>query len=424
MPTLLVAAHAGFEQFSFLEKRGLKVLEAGSHQQVYDTLTTQTIETVLVDLESFGHGSLHLLQRLAQSHPTIHCVAMVDPTDLGRVSLDSIPACSVILKPTSRQRVLGILEHVRHVSLAAGSSKPKFLIGISSGIRKLRQSVAALGEWTRPVLITGETGTGKEMVAQCLHLASTSRKGPLITVDCGAVSPTLLENELFGHAKGAYTGAVCAQKGLIQAADGGTLFFDEIGDLPLECQSRLLRVIQEREVRPLGDTHAIQIDLRICAATNVDLPAAVNQKRFREDLYYRLSAVSIQVPPLRDRREDIPLLASHFLRHLKTKQRLSINAHLRMMEYSWPGNVRELENRLMRASTLAERNVLTGDDVVEEKQRAACDSTGDEPGTLRELEKEAILRVVNETNRDIVTAARRLGIGRTTLYRRLKAYGL
>lgn len=408
-------------QLDAIRQGGMGVQAVASFGAAIDVLNTREFAVAFVDIDLEGQSSSYLLDHLANSCPAVHVVAVVGQGGPTRHRSLASTAATVVKKPFSRPMLLALAEQIAESSDQFPRTKGQSLIGISSGIRKIRRSVDALKEWVQPILISGETGVGKEVVAHALHQANKQRQGPLMTVDCGAINPSLLENELFGHAKGAYTGAFTSEKGLLLAATGGTLFFDEVGELPLESQTRLLRVLQEREIRPVGGTSLVPIDVRICAATNVDLEAAVRQKRFREDLFYRLSAITIKVPPLRDRREDIPLIADRVLRSNQIRQRLSIDAHLRMMEYGWPGNVRELQNHLVRAGALADGPVLRGSDIV-----AQGASNGFMPerrqGRLRDMEREEILRTVTETDNDIMEAAKRLGIGKTTLYRKLKAY--
>jgi two-component system response regulator HydG len=296
------------------------------------------------------------------------------------------------------------------------------------------------------VLILGESGTGKELVARSIHFNGTNAAKPFIPVDCGSLVPTLIESELFGHVKGAFTGADRAKDGLLVSSDGGTVFLDEIGELPLDLQAKLLRALQEKEVRPVGATQTRPISARVLAATNRDLSAMVEQGRFRKDLYFRLNVVNLRIPPLRNRRDDIAPLAMHFLARMQQEtgmERVFSDETLRMMtEYDWPGNVRELENAIERACALSSGPVLhMGDlptqlqDFRMQRHTAAMDE-GDaadavdrampRPGivSIAEMEKQAILETIRQLNGDKLMAARLLGIGKTTLYRKLKEYGI
>jgi two-component system response regulator HydG len=279
-----------------------------------------------------------------------------------------------------------------------------------------------------PVLILGETGTGKEVVARAIHNSGPRASCPFVPVDCAALTPTLIESELFGHDKGAFTGAIDAKMGLFEAAHMGTLFLDEIGELPKEHQAKLLRVLQEREVRRVGSNTAKHINIRIIAATNRDLAAEVTAGNFRADLFYRLNVVNLSLPPLRERMADLPLLISAFLGkfggELSDGSSISPNAWPKLSSHHWPGNVRELENVIERGLALGSGSVLHEDDVLvgHETQGAAAPNQTDGLFCLDAVEKRTILRALRQANGDKLTAARLLGIGKTTLYRRLKQY--
>ena len=319
------------------------------------------------------------------------------------------------------------------------------LIGRSPEMDKLYRILAKVAQSSHPVLILGESGVGKELVARSIHTNGPHADRPFVPVDCGSLVPTLMESELFGYVKGAFTGANRAKEGLLASAQGGTVFLDEIGELPLDLQAKLLRALQEKEVRPVGATHRIPINVRILAATNRDLPAMVEQGRFRKDLYYRLSVVNLRIPPLRERKQDIPLLAAHFLermaRETGTPHTLSDDALRTLVEYEWPGNVRELEHSIDRACTLSSGpGTAPGRSAhpVAELSPAASPCPGGGGAMLpsagpaargpvlplAQLEKQAILETLRKLNGDKLLAARLLGIGKTTLYRKLKEYGI
>ena len=286
-----------------------------------------------------------------------------------------------------------------------------------------------------PVLILGESGTGKEMVARSIHYSGPFRDKPFIPVDCGSLVPTLIESELFGYVKGAFTGANQAKDGLLAMAEGGTVFLDEVGELPIDLQAKMLRAIQEKEIRPVGSTRRIPINVRILAATNRELEQAVMQGAFRRDLYFRLNVLSLRIPALRERREDIPLLIGHFLdRMTRTsglEKMLSDDALKVMLAYDWPGNVRELENCLERTYAFTSGPMIHTQDLPREIARLPGlePSNGNSNGPLKiipmaELEKQNILRAIEELHGDKLQAARLLGIGKTTLYRKLKDYAI
>ncbi len=316
------------------------------------------------------------------------------------------------------------------------------MIGRSGEMEKMYRILSKVAQSTHPVLILGESGTGKELVARTIHAFGPSAQKPFLPVDCGSLVPTLIESELFGYVKGAFTGANHSKDGLLVSAEGGTVFLDEIGELTLDLQAKLLRALQEKEVRPVGATHRVPIKARIVAATNRDLAAMVEKGTFRKDLFYRLNVVNLRLPSLRDRREDIPLLAAHFLDRISrehgTKFTLSDEALRTMMRHDWPGNVRELENAVERACALSSGPVLHLGDLPTQLQQqglaahraaaevAEAEETVDTPKvqSLAEMEREAILGAIHTLRGDKLQAARLLGIGKTTLYRKLKEYGI
>lgn len=321
---------------------------------------------------------------------------------------------------------------------AAEAGSPPVLVGESPAICEIRRKIEKLGRSRCPVLLLGETGTGKEVVARLIHEAGG--QGRFVPIDCSAMTPTLLESELFGHVKGAFTGAASNKTGLLELAHGGTAFFDEIGELPAEMQVKLLRVLQDRRIRPLGSLEWRQADFRIIAATNRDLAAEVERGAFRRDLYYRLNVVTLRLPPLRERREDIPALIAHFLARHGGGRRLAPDLEHALLSYPWPGNVRELENCIERLVALNSGPVLHLADLPSalvnywrgsSPHMAAAAAAGASPLAaspavlaLEEVEKRAILEALAYTGGDQLKAARLLGIGRTTLYRKLRQYGI
>jgi len=279
-----------------------------------------------------------------------------------------------------------------------------------------------------PVLILGESGTGKELVAKSIHYSGIRKDRPFAPVDCSSLVPTLIESELFGYVKGAFTGAMQSKQGLLEAAQGGTLFLDEIGDMPVDLQAKLLRALQEREVKPVGSTERRHINIRIIAATNRDLESAIRTGAFRQDLYFRLNVVQIKLPPLRERKSDIQLMVISFLEkfsdpHGPTRT-ISDDAMRRLIAYDWPGNVRELENAIERAVAMGSGPIVHVGDLPSNLHYPSSERVpdNDELLPMEELERRAILRTLRETGGDKLAAARMLGIGKTTLYRKLKQY--
>jgi two-component system response regulator HydG len=302
-------------------------------------------------------------------------------------------------------------------------------VGASPHMQQLYETIARIRLHTYRVLILGETGTGKEMVARSIHFSGPRARKPFVPVDCAALPATLIESELFGHTKGAFTGATHTHRGLFEAANQGTLFLDEIGELPLHLQAKLLRAIQEGEIKPVGSTERTAIDVRVIAATNRDLEMACRIGTFRQDLYFRLNVVQITLPPLRKRKTDIPLLANHFLQKFAALHgaihTISEDALRVLMAYDWPGNVRELGNVIERALALGSSSVVEVRDLPSGIQFVPVEriperDQGDEPMSLDELERRAIVRTLRQTGGDKLAAAHALGIGKTTLYRKLK----
>ncbi len=306
------------------------------------------------------------------------------------------------------------------------------IVGSSAKIQDVLRMVSRLKDIRTPVLITGESGTGKELVARAIHFRGPLAPTPFIAVDCGTLVPTLMESELFGHEKGAFTGAVKSKPGLFQAANGGTIFLDEIGELPLEMQAKLLRVLQEKEVRPVGSNDKISVDVRVIAATNRDLEEAYRAGAFRKDLYFRLNVVTVHLPSLRERRSDIPQLVHYFLDRYAAGENIQIApaAMKSLLQYEWPGNVRELENCIARAVALGDRCTIGVADLppairgAQDPALTREDAAELSTTALSDLERMTILRVFEQAGGDKALAGRMLGISRATLYRKLKRYNI
>ena len=308
------------------------------------------------------------------------------------------------------------------------------IIGTSANIQDVLRMISRLKDTRTPVLISGESGTGKELVARAIHFRGALAQTPFLAVDCGSLVPTLMESELFGYEKGAFTGASKSKAGLFQAANGGTIFLDEIGELPLEMQAKLLRVLQEKEVRPVGSNEKVNVDVRVIAATNRDLEAAYRGGTFRKDLYFRLNVVTVHLPSLRERRSDIPMLIHHFLDRYARGENLQVSAAAMksLLQYDWPGNVRELENCVARAVALGDHQAYRRGDLPPairmDSQHSASTSLQDTASlsttALAEMERMTILRVFEQANGDKALAGKMLGISRATLYRKLKRYNI
>jgi DNA-binding NtrC family response regulator len=307
------------------------------------------------------------------------------------------------------------------------------IIGNSTGIQNVLRLISRLKDTRTPVLISGESGTGKELVARALHFRGTMASRPFVAVDCGSLVPTLIESELFGYEKGAFTGALRSKEGLLQSADSGTIFLDEVGELPLEMQAKLLRFLQEKEVRPVGSNQKVKVDVRIMAATNRDLDTEYKKGTFRKDLYFRLNVVTISLPPLRERRSDIPILAAWFLDRLAPGRSVQVSgtAMKAMLAYDWPGNVRELENCLERAVALGDQRIIEVNDLPpaianadDHIQPTTSQELFARATDLEDIERATIERVFSQVKGDKALAGKMLGISRATLYRKLKRYNI
>ncbi len=424
---------------------GFSAQVAESRDEVYRILQDNQVDVVLLDLRLPGNNGLEVLREIKRRRPEAVVIVMTGfATVQSAVQAMKLGAYDYITKPFNFDELrLELGRATSHLRLTIENrllreqlkSKQGFgqLVGHSPEMEKLYRIIAKAAQSTHPVLILGESGTGKELVARAIHFAGPLKDKPFIPVDCGALVPTLIESELFGYVRGAFTGAMRPKEGLLSTAEGGTIFLDEVGELPIDLQAKLLRAIQEHEIRPVGGTRSVPIKVRILAATNRDLDAAVSQGSFRRDLYFRLNVLTLRIPPLRERKQDIPLLIGSFLDKINDscapKRSISDEALRLMLQYDWPGNVRELENCVERACTTCSLPTIQVPDlptqvrnynVQPETPELQAESTVITP--LEQLEKQAILHAITVLNGDKLEAARRLGIGKTTLYRKLKEY--
>ena len=425
---------------------GFNTQLAESCDECYRVLNTVNVDVILLDLRLPGSNGLELLRQIKNRRPEAVVIVMTGfATVQSAVQAMKLGAYDYITKPFNFDELRLELERVTtHLKLTAENrllreqlrSKQGFgqLVGHSPEMEKLYRMIAKAAYSTHPVLILGESGTGKELVARSIHYAGRYKEKPFIAVDCGSLVPTLIESELFGYVRGAFTGAVRSKEGLLATAEGGTIFLDEVGELPIDLQAKLLRAIQEKEIRPVGGTRPMPINVRILAATNRDLDAAVSQGLFRRDLYFRLNVLTLRIPPLRERKQDIPLLLGSFLERInkatEMQHTIADDALRMMLNYDWPGNVRELENCLERACTTCSLPTIHVADLPTQVRDAQALAAGAAPAAdpaaitpLDELEKQAILHAIQVLDGDKLEAARRLGIGKTTLYRKLKEYG-
>ncbi len=406
----------------------------------FDLLGRRKFDVLLVDFRLAAQGGTDLLAAARRSQPGINAILMVEgngnPPPDHLLRLRGYPLLTKPLKIEDLARALQAEPEApppppEPVVAKAGEVPPEFasMVGTSERMKKIYRLVSKVALQRHPVLIMGESGTGKELVARAVHTQGPWSKQPFVPVDCGALPPTLIESERFGHVKGAFTGAVLPRRGLLAAAGSGTVFLDEIGELPVELQSRLLRALQEHEIRPLGSNDSIHFDARIIAATNQDLEAGIKRGTFRKDLFFRLNVVTIKMPSLRDRKEDIPTLVRHFLERFDTRRPLAQipdEVMGRLLSYDWPGNVRELENCIQRAVSLGSGTFMQMRDLpsVMLYQLARQSSPRQDLSTLQALEQQAIRQALAATDGDRVRAAKLLGIGKTTIYRKLKEYGI
>ena len=417
-----------------LAGHGWAVAGATSGADALAALEREDYDVVLTDLVMDGVDGLALLRAAQQREPAPRVVLMTAFGSL-ETAIEAIRhgAYDYLTKPFKlEQAALAVRRAIDDRRLREENRRLKqaveqrfgfdSIIGRSPALRRVFQQVRAVAESDAAVLLMGESGTGKELVARAIHHNSARRDGPFVAVNCAAIPETLLESELFGHEKGAFTGADRKRRGLFAEAGGGTVFLDEIGDIALSLQAKLLRVLQDKVVRPVGGSQEVQLDLRVVSATNRDLAARVAEGHFREDLYYRLAVIPVRLPSLRERPEDIPLLAAHFLKRAaaslgKPLESYDDEAMDWLLRHRWPGNVRELENVVERAATLARGPRVTLADLHTEFAAPASGGGATRP-TLAELEADYIQRVLEETRGDKVTAARILGISVRTLQRR------
>jgi DNA-binding NtrC family response regulator len=429
-----------------VESLGYRPFLAESGHKALSVIEEKAVDVVIADIRMPGMSGIELLERVKAGNPRIEVIIMTGYASVpSAVQAMKLGAADYIVKPFSSEEMkllLGRLAETLDLKDENRYLKARLrsrhglgrLVGQSQPMKQVFRLIQRVAPSRAPVLIRGESGTGKELVARSIHENGPWREKPFVPVDCGALAPTLIESELFGYMRGAFTGAVRNKEGLLQTANGGTLFLDEVGELPGELQTRLLRAIQEKEYRPLGSTKRVPLDARILAATNRDLEEAIRQGSFRKELYFRLNVVTIMLAPLRERKGDIPLLAEYILQRLVQSQgdgssrkrwTLTSEALDRLLAYDWPGNVRELENCLERAVTLGSGPLIRPADLPSNIQLPPAPGPAGFPDSvipLEEMEREAILRALSSAGGDKLLAARLLGIGKTTLYRKLRKY--
>ncbi len=432
--------HQGLHRL--LSNEDFEIYDAFSGLEGLAILDAESIDFVLLDLNMPGLSGLDTLMRMKEKDPDLVIIIITGyPSIKSAVSAVKLGAYDYLTKPFTPDEIRIVLRRaIEKQSLLAenmalrqrflAKNDENLIVGQSQAMKNIMEVVKKVAASDSTVLITGESGTGKELIAKTINEFSPRRGNQFIAIDCSTLIETLLESELFGHVKGAFTGAIQNKKGLFELARGGTFFFDEVGNLPLNIQAKLLRVLQEKEIKRVGGVTSIKVDIRIVAATNRDLKEAIKEKSFREDLFYRLNVVPIQIPPLRDHKEDIPLLAYHFLYKYSKKQRKNISDFSpgfieQLLSYHWPGNIRELENVIERAVVLEDNQILQCSNLPWHIPSSTI--PGDFTShclTLEEVEKTHIASVLRLTNSQRSLAARFLGINRKTLYQKMLKYNL
>ncbi|QEI06664.1 sigma-54-dependent Fis family transcriptional regulator [Pigmentiphaga aceris] len=421
------------------------VLEADSTPAGLHLLGTQAVDVAIVDLRMPGEDGLAFLRQASTVSP-VPCIMLTAYASGGNtIEAMRLGAFDHLTKPVARATLLETLARAlqqRSISQAekdpaAGHdahnapADPHELVSSSEAMRQVFKRIGLAAGSEATVLVLGETGTGKELVARALHRNSPRADKPFVAVNCAAIPSELMESELFGHVKGAFTGALGERIGRFREAQGGTLFLDEIGDMPLPTQAKILRVLQERELTPVGASQVVSVDVRIVAATHHDLPAAVKEGRFREDLWYRLQVVPVVLPPLRDRLGDVLQLAEHFLRLIggDVPKRLTPAAARLLVGHTWPGNVRELRNAMERAAILSQGQIIDVENIDLQTNAAAVAQPdinwdGSMAVAVAYVEREMIVRALASATGNRADAARRLGLSRQQLYRKLAEFGL
>jgi len=428
-----------------LMKEGYEIIEADDGVSAIKAVENEPFDLILMDIRMTDMDGIEAMKEIRKMSPSIPVVMMTAYASV-KTAVEALKsgAYDYLTKPLDIDELkILIQKSLEHYRLQEENAflkerlEDRFdfsqIIGKGRRMKELFETLSLIAPSDATILIYGESGTGKELVANAIHQNSPRAQKPFIKVSCAALPETLLESELFGHEKGAFTGAIARKAGRFQMADGGSLFLDEVSEMSPSTQVKLLRVLQEREFEPLGSTKTIHVDIRLIAATNKDLDVEVKEGRFREDLFYRLNVIPIHLPPLRERKEDIPLLAEHFFKHYQEKNKSSIRGFLpktidTIIRYDWPGNIRELENAIERAVLLCQSEYISPEDLplpvqgAEDRDQSILYVP---PGmTLKEVEKGVILQVLAEMKGNRTNTAQILGISRKTLQNKLKEYGI
>ena len=424
----------------WLMEEGYEPIAVEDGQKAIEQVRSKPWNVVLCDLKMPGMDGIETMKRIKELNKDLPVIIITAYATVN-TAVESMKqgAYDYIVKPFDPEEVSHLIrkiishqELIQENILLRQELKRVYqfrdIVGKNYKMQEIFELIKTVADSDASVLILGESGTGKELIARAIHYSSRRAEKPFVSVSCSALPETLLESELFGYEKGAFTGAVKDKPGRFEEANGGTLFLDEIGDMKPETQLHLLRVLQEKEIRRLGATGVIKVDVRIIAATNKDLEKTVKEGSFREDLYYRLNVVTIQLPPLRERRDDVPLLAERFLMKYNVKNNrnlegISPQAIALLVRYDWPGNVRELENVIERAVVVTKHNIIQPEDLPAHIQ-SFQESKGMGPRSLKEMEREHIQRTLEENKWNISQTSKVLGIDRSTLYKKIRQYGL
>jgi DNA-binding NtrC family response regulator len=433
-----------------LKKNKYEVIPAGGLRLAVELLESQKIDLIITDLKMADGSGMDLLATAKKTHSE---VAVIILTAYGSIrnAVEAMRRGAFYYisktKPFQNDELLVLIEKAiedrnlrEELTVLREEIAWKYgfdsLIGVSPAMKQLKSLANRVAASDFVILITGESGTGKELLAKAIHYHSDRRKKKFIPIECTSIPENLLESEFFGHVKGSFTSAYQSRRGLFEEADGGTVFLDEVGDMPITLQAKILRVLQESEIRPVGSSHAKKIDVRVITATNRNLAEMVKQEKFREDLFYRLNVLPIQIPPLRKRIDDIPVLTEHFLKIESSKEKnirysVTSDALQKLLDHYWPGNVRELENTVKRAVALSRDGRIRIEDIFfitsDEQPVAVRNQTGPdaaETGTLEESLRQRIETTLYANNWNLTRTAIKLGIGRTTLWRKIKKYDI
>jgi two-component system response regulator PilR (NtrC family) len=429
-----------------LRKEGYEITAYTDPKRAVQAFRESHFDVVITDIKMPGMDGIEVLTEVKKVDPSVPVIIMTAyASQKSAIEAVNRGAFHYLVKRARNDEIKMVVRNaldmhrVRTENMLLKrelkkTSDFKTIIGKSEAMARIFALIAKVADTESTIMIYGESGTGKELVARAIHCRSHRANHPFVSINCGALPESLLESELFGHVKGSFTGAIRDKEGLFKVADGGTFFLDEVGETSPTIQVKLLRVLQEREIIPVGGTTPIKVNMRLIAATNTDLAKAVEEKKFRADLYYRLNVIPIHLPPLRERRDDIPLLVNHFLERFneqlepKRKKGITKEAMGLLVDYDWPGNVRELENVIERALILEEGPNITPDALPENirnRERRHGRIVLDRANmTLEELEKEYLVKVLEETNWQKKRASEILGINASTLYRKIQRYGL